>query len=375
MAKNRGRGRRGRGRLGGGQGPGDRIRRAANAEAGAEFNPQIRAGREEIKGSRRRQGDLGSWYAQLAADYGKAQKTGAAALQSVEDTTSQQLAEAGDQSAAEQASLSAEDAKLAGITHTPTDTAGLAKIAQAGTAAQRAQVALAMPTAATQANFVASLGSDKAAARLQGISSRQEEAARRSKLRSDVAALGREKRAAATADATKLRESERNYAIEQAKLLLAQREANTQAQSAKAALAQDAIANRQAQERIGIERSNAAISAKNARTSARSQRATANHYRYENKGGLSASERRTQGEHLRNASVEAANLYKAAKKPPKSAADWAAFSHLVAEQSEISPTDAAKAVAKLRAALRAAGRRGYDKRVRRGEVAGPPTPR
>jgi hypothetical protein len=265
--------------------------------------------------------------------------------------------------------LAAEDAKLAGITHTPTDAAGLAKIAQAGTAARRAQVALAMPTAATQANFIASLGSDKAAARLQGISSRQEEAARRSKLRSDVAALGREKRAAANADETKLREAERNYAMEQAKLLLAQREANTEAQKAKAALAQDAIANRQAQERIGISRSNARISAKNARTSRisartsrRAQAATARHYEKENAGGLSTAEKRSRGEKQAAATAGVGSLL-ASEAPPRSKAEWAKFeAHLVQEFGGSYAAYIAKAVARAKAIQKEKARRAYGKR-------------
>jgi hypothetical protein len=287
----RGRG-RGRGKTGGG---GDSVanflkphtgRQAgavANAQAGTEYNPAIREGREEAKGSRKREGDLGQWYAQLAADYQGAQAAGATALKSVEDTTSAQLAAAGQRSTDEQASLASQDEAFANLVGGPKDTEGLAKIAQAAQAAGAARVDQAKPVLSEQANFVARLGGNKTAARMQGIEARQAERDRRDKILKDVGAARKEKGQARVANKEKIRESDRGYATELAKLKLARREARTasEAAAAEAALAQlkasrearqDAIDNRQSQERIGI-------SAKNAGTAARSQKATARHYR------------------------------------------------------------------------------------------------
>jgi len=382
-------GRPGRGRRGGGGGDsvgkflglhtGRQAGAIANAEASTEYNPEIRNLREQAKGSRARERDLGQWYAQLSSDYQGAQDAGAAALQSVEDTTSKQLAEAGDRSSADAAKLAADDEQFAALVGGPKDTAGLAKIAQAGAAAQRARVAMNLPVQQEQANFVGRLGSEKTAARMQGIEARQSERNRRMKLKDDTAAVQREKGAARVTAKEKIRESDRAYQAERAKLRLARREAKSaeQAAAAEAALArlkaahearQDSIGNRQAQERIGISRKNAA-------TSARSQRATAKNYREDNKDGkgLSTAEKRSRGEHSADAMSEAKTLL--AIKVPKTPKEWAKFQAALTERMGSSyAAEAARAVAKLRKQQAAKSRGAYDRRVRKGQVAGPPTP-
>jgi hypothetical protein len=379
MAQNRGRGRgrigaaslgRGRGRgRGGGVGQflaphtGRQAGRIANSEAGTEFNPGIRQERQEAKGSRKRQADLGSWYAQLAADYGQGQAAGAAALQSVQDTTSKQLGEAGERSSADQARLAHEDESFANLVGGPKDTQGLSRIAEAGAAAARSRVALNQPVAAEQANFVARLGSDKAASRMKGIEARTEERSRRDKILSEIRATRKEKGQARVANKEKIRESDRGYAAEVAKLKLARREARSseQAAAASAALAQvesarqareGAISNRQAQERIGIERTNAA-------TSRRSQQATARNYRNSNKGGLTPSERLGIKQGHQNAVATAKSLIRQRGKPIRSDTEWAELEEAVRTESEVSAAEARAAVARLR---KQAGRAGYKRR-------------
>jgi hypothetical protein len=366
--------------------------KAANAAANTEYNPGIRETREEIAGSRKRQGDLGQWYSQLASDYQAAQGAGSAALASVGSITAAQEAEAAQRSQSEQAELGAQDEAFASLTGGPKDTTGLATIAAAGAAAERSRVDEAKLPVSEQANFVARLGSDKVAARLKGVESRQEEQRRREKLKSNLAAQRKEKGSARVAGKEKIRESDRSYATELAQLKLAKREARTaeQAAAASAALAQlkanheateDSIANRQAQERIGVSRSNAKISAKNARataknsrTSARAAEATAKHYEEENSGKLSTAEKRARGEHSADAMAAAKALL--GIKVPKSAKQWAQFEAALIEKLGSSyAAQAAEAVKKIRSAQANKGRRGYDKRVRKGEAAGPPTPR
>lgn len=380
-SRRRGRG-RGRGHAGTGSFLGVHSGRqagaVANAEAGAEFNPGIRQGREEAKGSRKREQDLGAWYRQLVADYQGAAQTGAAALKSVEDTTTKQLGEAAERSSADQAALASQDEAFAKLVGGPKDTAGLSKIAQAGAAAERARVDQAKLPISEQGNFVARVGADSAAARLRGIEARGEERNRRDKILSDVAAQRKEKGGARVAAKEKIRESDRDYALNVKQAQLAQREARSAEQqaAADAALAriesarkaqQDAISNRQEQERIGISR-------KNARTSARSQRATARHYRKENKGGLTPAERRSRGEHAHDAmSAAKAQL---AIKVPKSAKEWAKFeSALIEKLGSSYSAEAARAVAKLRRQQSQKRQGAYNRRVRKGLAAGPPTPK
>jgi hypothetical protein len=357
---------------------GRQASKIANKEAGAEYNPEIRTDREEIKGSRKREADLGSWYAQLAADYGQSQAAGAAALQSVENTSSQQLAEAGARSSSDQASLAASDEAFANLTGGPKDTEGLAKIAQAGQAASAARVDQAKLPISEQADFTARLGSDKTASRLKGIEARTEEQNRRDKLKTDLVAARKEKGGARVANKEKIRESDRGYSSELKKLALAKKEARTAAQAAaaSAALAQlkasheateDSIANRQAQERIGVSR-------RNAGTAAASAAATAKHYKHENSGGLTAAEKRARGEHKADAMSAAKALL--GIKVPKSSKQWAQFEAALIEKLGSSySAEASKAVAKLRAAQAAKSRGAYSKRIAQGKADGPPAPR
>lgn len=405
MARRRGRGRvgggagshagggggrgRGRGRGKGGNSVGKFIaphtgRQAgqiANAEAGTEYNPGIRETREQVKGSRKREQDLGSWYAQLASDYNQGQAAGAAALQSVEDTTSKQLAEAGARSSADQAALGASDEAFAKLVGGPKDTEGLAKIAQAGQAAAAARVDQAKLPISEQANFTARLGSDKSAARMQGIEERRSEQRRRDKLKADLAAQRKEKGQARVSNKEKIRESDRGFVREGQQLKLQKREAASAERqaAAEAALAQikaaqearqDAIGNRQAQARIRVSRSNAAIAAKNARTSARSQRATAKHYKQGDKAGaLSPGEKNTNKKERQNASALVHSAVTQAG-PPKTKAEAAELERLAVEAGG-APREVHRAVQKL---LNRGRRRGYNSRVKRGEVAGPPAP-
>lgn len=327
---------------------------AANSEAGLEFNPAIREGREQAKGSKKREGDLGQWYAQLASDYQGASDQGAAALKSAEDTTSSQLSAADAASSADQAKLASDDSAFATLVGGPKDTAGLARIAQAAQAASSARVDQKAPILSEQANYVGRLGANKTAARMQGIEARQAEKARRDKILKDVGATRKEKGMARVANKDKIREADRGYSTEIKKLKLARKEARSaeQAAAASAALArveasrkasEDAINNRQDAEKI-------AISARNASTSAKAQKATAHHYKVSGNGkGLSTAEKRARGEHSSDAMSEAKNLLEI--KVPKSDQEWAKFQAALTEKMGSSyGSEAARAVAKLRAA-------------------------
>lgn len=371
MPRGRGRGRvgggggegkgkgRGRGRGGGGQSVGKFLaprngRQAgavANAGANAEYNPEIRELREQAKGSRQREADLGQWYAQLAADYQGAQDTGATALQSIQDTTSKQLADASGRSSADIAKLGADDEAFAKLTGGPKDTAGLEQIAQAGAAAQRSRVALGVPIATEQANLVGRLGSEKTAARMQGVESRQAERLRRDKIRKDLTGVRKEKGAARVTRKEEIRQTDRGYVLDKKNLKLSQREAAAAEQqaAADAALAQveaarsarqDAIGNRMEQERIGI-------SAKNARTSAKSQRATARNNRQDNRRQAREAQAERKGG-LREATTVAESLVRQRGKPIKKASEWAELEEAIRKETGITPAEARLAVKGLR---------------------------
>jgi hypothetical protein len=380
MPKGRGRGRvggarpggggrgRGRGRGGGSVGKflgphtGKQAGAVANAQAGAEYNPEIRELRSQAKGSRQREGDLAQWYAQLSADYQGAQGAGAAALQSIQDTTGKQLAEAGDRSSADLAKLGADDEAFAKLTGGPKDTAGLSQIAQAGAAAERSRVALNVPVAQEQAHFVGRLGGEKSAARMRGIEARGEERDRREKIRLDLTAIRKDKGRARVGRKEEIRQADRGYVLDRKQLKLSQREAKAAEQqaAADAALAQieaaqsarqDAIGNQQAQERIGISR-------RNAKTSARSQRATAKHYKQTGKdGGLSPSTKNTNKKERQNAAALVGSAVTQAG-PPKTPAEAAELERLAVEAGG-APREVHRAVQNLLKKRKAKNRKGY----------------
>ena len=391
MARGRGRGRigghaggrrRGRGRGAGGSllAPlsGREVSREANAQASAEHNPEINQLRQQARGSRKREQDLGQWYQQLAQDYAQGQQAGSQALQSTQDTITKQLNEAAERGKGELSELSKSDATTAARLGGPSDTAGLEKIAQAGNAAERARVSINAPTAEQQANYVASLTGKRTSARMRGVEARTEERNRRDKLKSDLTTAQSTKGASRILAKDKLRESERGYATELKKLQLARKEAASSAQAAAASAAlarlkasheatQDAIGNRQAQQRIGIE-------AKNARTSARSQRATAKHYKEGGKdNGLSPSTKNTNKKERQNAAALVGSAVTQAG-PPKTPAEAAELERLAVEAGG-APREVHRAVQNLLNRAKSKKRRGYNGRVKRGEVAGPPSPR
>lgn len=328
---------------------GKQAGKIANAQAGTEYNPAIREGRQQAKGSRKREHDIGQWYDQLAADYADSQTAGNEAFKTAQDATAKQLAEASDRSKSELGELSAKDASFAALVGGPTNMSGLSKAAEAGSAAERSRAALQAPIAATQASFLASLGGRLTSARMKGIEARKEEGDRRQKILSDVAAARKEKGQAKVSNIEKLRQADRGYSVEKAEQRQKRKEAAIAAKQAAAQLQIDRESNaisaqtaassaRQAQERVGISR-------KNARTAARSQRATARHYHSEPKvGALTASEQRSIKSGKQNASATARSMFEAKKWP-----SWAALERAVAKESEVAPAEARAAVARLRA--------------------------
>ena len=213
---------------------------------------------------------------------------------------------------------------------------------------------------------------------MQGVEVRRSEQRRRDKLKSDLAAQRKEKGQARVSNKEKIRESDRGYVREGQQLKLQKKEARAAEQQAAAdqALAQiqaaqqarqDAIGNRQAQQRIGI-------SAKNARTSARSQRATAKHYKQSGKDkSLSPGELNTNKKERQNAASLVHSAVVQAG-PPKTAAEAAELERLAVEAGG-SPREVHRAVIGILRKQKASRRGGYDKRIREGKAAGPPTPR
>jgi len=332
---------------GGRRGGGSPASRQGRAEAGTEFGSAIHQTRAEAAGSKKRQRQAGSWFAQLSKDYAGAQKQGNKAFATQQASLRAMLGEESSAAGADTAEAAARDAALSKLLGGPTDAAGNATRAAAAKASDQARVTLSQLPASEQANFIASLGGRRAAARLQGIEVRREEGDRRNKILSDLKTLRKEKGQAIAADTAKAREANRSFGLEKKRFALDRKEAASARQSARASsrlaaieaqrqAENDRISNRQEQERISISR-------RNAKTSERSAKHT---------GGLSASQRRSIKEGKQNATATAASLVHT-HGAPKNAQEWGELEEAVRKESGVEAAEARRAVAAIRKQLQA----------------------
>src|ERR1700759_3240570 len=66
-----------------------KARHIAGAEANKEYKPVLRGLRSEVAGSKKREGELGSWYGGLSNQIAQAQQSAAASSQNAENSLTQ----------------------------------------------------------------------------------------------------------------------------------------------------------------------------------------------------------------------------------------------------------------------------------------------
>jgi hypothetical protein len=191
------------------------ARETARAQAALEFRPVERQIKSEIAGSAKREGDLGKWWGDVAAGYGQDQATQLAAFKTAEDETNARLAATSARSTADLAGLASADKSFADLVGGPTNAAGIDQMAQAAAAADRSRATLQAPITASRASHIATIGSRRNAAGLQGIESRQSERERRRKQQQDLQNLQREKGASTVKGIQTLREQDQDFSTQQ----------------------------------------------------------------------------------------------------------------------------------------------------------------
>lgn len=187
----------------------------AGREAQAEYGPIKRSLRSDLRASRKREGELGQWYGQLAADIGTATAAGSDLYAAQQAEISKRLADAGVTDRASSAGLSAADAQAAALLGGAADAKGAASRAAAGTALAQQRVTMAAPLAAEGANFLRYQGARKVSARERGIEARQGESARRRKIKEDIRAARKEQGGKKVERLEALREGDRDFSIQQ----------------------------------------------------------------------------------------------------------------------------------------------------------------
>lgn len=333
-----------------------KAKRTARAQANVAYKPVLRGLRSEVAGSKKREGELGSWYGGLTSQIGQAQQNAATSSQSADSALTQRLADASasDQTALkEQASKNEALGKLlgtnqVGVSNAPSASAGATAIAQ-----QR--VALTSPLTAERANYQNYLGQRGVSATERGIEARKAETSRRRKIKEDLRAGKKERGQAVVSNLEKLREGARDYAIQKQafgqkgkELAVGSREAaQDRALKAREGAADRSIDQakiRQTQEKIGLETRKANQAGKKVRREQReAQQATG-------KGGVN-----------RKAIAAARNQYEAGTKDAEGNHvgwnSWGELATAVAKESEVTPAEARAAVNRIKKKVEAKTRR------------------
>lgn len=332
-----------------------KARHIAGAEARKEYSPTLRGIRSEVAGSKKREGELGSWYGGLTSQIGQAQQNAATSSQAAETALTQRLANASasDQTALkEQASKNEALGKLlgtnqVGVSNAPSASAGATAIAQ-----QR--VALTSPLTAERANYQNYLGQRGVSATERGIEARKAETSRRRKIKEDLRAGKKERGQAVVSNLEKLREGARDYAIQ--KQAFGQKGKELAVGSKEAAIERAQKARENAADRsvsrfsAGSTRISAEASEKNANVSARKAKREAREAQRESAKGVN-----------RKAIAAARNQYEAGTKDAEGNHvgwnSWGELATAVAKESEISPSEARAAVARIKKKVEAKNKR------------------
>lgn len=316
------------------------INQQTRAATETKFNPLEHKIAADLRASERRVGEEGDWWKNYLDTVNAGQADTSAAYAQAASTQQGQMAQASQADSAATAQLQAEAAKSAELRGAPTDLSG----AQREVAAQGIRNYLATAQGGTTAlQGAAQRGYLNEAKRIgvgQSIASRKEEQRRGRSIRADRRDVARERGAYATTKRGELEAQGRDYLIQRKAFGLEKKEANQKANESalertekqrkeRYERKQDQIGNRQAQERIGISKQS----------------------NKPGKNGLTASEQRDAREGRQGAVKAAWSLYRAAKKPPKTAQEWAAFESLLRAESEVSPSEAAFAIKKLKARI------------------------
>jgi hypothetical protein len=323
------------------------ARHMAGAEARAEYGPTIRAAKQEAAGSRQRQKQIGQWFGGLEGQVNQAAQATDASYAQANNALLAHAKAAADAGAAAQGQVAQSNAALTQLTGADPSLMAPSLAEGAAAAGQRAitNQVLAAPilqAGASQAGYLRNTGLN---AQRESIEQRGLESKRRLKIREDLTALRKERSQKAVGNFRDIRGEERDYGIQRQAFGLE-----------KQGLAQDAREG--ALDRASEERRSQRSAAQDERASMRSARTSRRNSRESNKGGgggLSPDERQDRQEGRRNAMVTARNLYRAAKKPPQTNAEWSAFVQLIAAEEEISPQEAQWAVNRLRKKLKGGG--------------------
>lgn len=321
------------------------ARNIANQSARAEYAPTVNAIKQDIAGSRKRQGQINEWFQGLN---NQINQSAAATDQSYAQANNALLAHAQAAANAAQATqgmVQANNNQMIGLTGADASLTAPIEAEQAGAANAR-QIgygALAAPIAAAGANQAAYLRNTGINARREGIQQKQNEMRRRDQIKQDLTSA-RTSRAQKAVDnlygPSGLRQQERDYRTQRAAFGLEKQTAAQDAAQAAASLQQgaqdDAIKNAIAQQ-------NANTAAKNANTTAYN----AHHPSTEKNGGRTPSQVREDNQDWKDATNIANNALETLEEQG-AFPGWNLFQQILVTKYGIRGTIAAKIVQRLK---------------------------
>ncbi len=189
--------------------------KVARSQTKTEYAPLERQIASEIRGSKKREGELGDWYSGLAGDYAQGQQAAQQAFTTAEQATNDRLGAQAQSYQQAMQGVGAADSSFAALTGAPNTGAAIPDEAAVAAAAERTRAALQAPVTEMRAANVASYTPRRNAAALQGIEARGEEAARRRTKQQDLRSLKQEHGQAMVKNLQTLREQDQNFTTQQ----------------------------------------------------------------------------------------------------------------------------------------------------------------
>lgn len=305
------------------------LRKETQAATNLRFRPLEKKVAGDLRASERRVGEEGNWWQNYLNTVNAGQADTSAAYAQAGATGQAQIAQASSIDSANTQKLQGEANKSAELRGAAPSTAPAER--EAAMQGQRNYLAAAQGGATAQmgANQRGYLNEQKRIGVGQSIASRKEEQRRGLSIRNDRREVAKERGDYAATKRGELRDKEREYLIQNRAFPLE-----------KAKLRNEEIEGAAGRK---IDQQNANSSTRSSKASARNAATTA-------KGGAGTrtpAEQREAQEGHRNAMSKARQLI-SAHGYPKTAKEWADLEEAVAKEAEVSPTDAAKAIKRLK---------------------------
>ncbi len=342
------------------------VRRETQAATNLKFRPLEKKEAGDLRASEKRVGEEGNWWNNYLNEVNQDKGETQAAYQAAGQEAAGQIAQASSLDNANAAALQSAADTSAELRGAATSTAPTERAAAAQAQRNWLGAATAANTANAGANEYAYLTDQHRIGAGQSIASRKEQVAKSASIREDRRNTAAERGEYASTKRGEIKQQQTENKTQRQAFGLDKRKTKNEEREAAAAAA---VAAGKAERELGQEGRELAKEGREASKEQREARESHAEGRRKNReltnenkttanetakvenetknGGKSKKEVNEAKEGRENAWAAATQLYHAATKPPKTPQAWAAFAHLVAAESEVSPSQAQWAVKRL----------------------------